>query len=71
MCLILFYVCEAVELVIIFMGFTIFLNKLSIFRKQIVKIEIFFHSIAILILSWFMWQNWEYSTLWGIWAVGG
>jgi hypothetical protein len=63
-CLIIFYVCEFVEMVIIFMGTTIFLNKLSI-------VQIFLHSVTILLLAWFIWLRQDFTGLWGIWAVGG
>lgn len=72
-CLIVLYVTQAVELIIIFTGMTIFLNKLSIIRKIIIKtnIEIFFHSIGVLLLAWFIWQQWIYTGIWMIWGIGG
>lgn len=42
----IFYLCEAFELVLLFIGITLFRNKLSFAL-------IFFHSICILYLNWF------------------
>ena len=47
-----FFIFELVELFIIFSGYTLFSNKLSV-------VQIVFHSITVLLLNWFIHEVWE------------
>ena len=62
--LILFYVFEAIEMGIMLSGLTLFNNKLSI-------VQIFFHSVCVLLLCWFNHEQWEYWSMWTEWVIGG
>ena len=70
-CLILFFIFQGIELFIIFTGMTIFMNKLSIIRNCFFNLEIFFHSMGILLLAWFIFQQWTYTFIWVCWGIGG
>ena len=60
--LILFYVFEAIEMGIMLSGLTLFNNKLSI-------VQIFFHSVCVLLLCWFNHEQWEYWSMNGLLGV--
>ena len=40
------------------------------FVIYILTLEIFWHSIGILLLAWFIWKQWVFSQIWIIWAIG-
>ena len=63
-CIILFFVFELVELGILLSGLTLFNNKLSV-------AQIFFHSVAVLLLNWFNHEVWGSRSIWTEWAIGG
>ena len=66
-----FYFTEIIEITIQFAGNTIFLNKLSVIRKIHLIEEIMLHSLAVMLLAWFIWQTWNYDKFGIIWAIGG
>lgn len=62
--LIIFYVCEIFELVMLFVGVTLFRNKLSF-------VLIFFHSVCILYLNWFKHEVYESRSIYIALILGG
>lgn len=57
------FVLLSVELIMLFMSYTIFLNKANTF-------QIIFHTIADLCLSWFIWKIWISEKYWVVFSVG-
>ena len=52
-----------IEFVILFTGFTLFQNKLSL-------LQILFHSLAIMLYLWYIFLDWEGTRIWVIWFFG-
>ena len=52
-----------IEFVILFTGFTLFQNKLSL-------LQILFHSLAIMLYLWYIFLDWEGTRIWAIWFFG-
>lgn len=63
-CIVLLMIFEAFELVIIFSGYTLFSNRLSI-------AQIFFHSLTVFLINWYQYELWEIKDLWLGFAFGG
>ena len=60
----IFYLIELVEFIIFLSGYTLFINLLSL-------IQIFFHSITVLILNWFYRDAWESDKIYIPFILGG
>ncbi len=60
----IFYICEIFELIMLFVGVTLFRNKLSF-------ILIFFHSVCILYLNWFTHEVYESRLIYIPLILGG
>ncbi len=60
----IFYVCELFELIMLFVGVTLFRNKLSF-------VLIFFHSVCILYLNWFKHDVYESRLIYIPLILGG
>ncbi len=60
---IVLFITEIIEFVIQFLGITLFLNKLSL-------LQIMFHTIATMLYLWYIFLDWEGSTIWVIWFLG-
>ena len=59
-----FWLFELFEIIILIMGYTLFINLLSL-------AQIFFHSIAVLILNWFYRDVWESDLIYIPFILGG
>ena len=59
-----FCLFEAIEFFILMMGYTLFINLLSL-------AQIFFHSIAVLLLNWFYRDVWESDEIYIPFIIGG
>ena len=59
-----FLLCEFLEFIILIFGFTLFIDLLSL-------AQIFFHSIAVLILNWFYRDVWESDEIYIPFILGG
>ena len=55
---------ELIEFVILILGYTLFINLLSL-------AQIFFHSIAVLLLNWFYRDVWESDEIYIPFIIGG
>ena len=55
---------EIVEFGILLSGLTLFHNKISL-------AQIFFHSVCILLLSWFKHEDWKYGEIYIEMIIGG
>ena len=60
----IFYICEIFELIMLFVGVTLFKNKLSF-------VLIFFHSVCILYLNWFKHEVYESRSIYIALILGG
>ena len=59
-----FWLFELFEIIILIMGYTLFINLLSL-------AQIFFHSIAVLLLNWFYRDVWESTQIYIPFIIGG
>ena len=59
-----FLLCEFLEFIILIFGFTLFIDLLSL-------AQIFFHSIAVLILNWFYRDVWKSDLIYIPFILGG
>ena len=59
-----FLLCELFEFIILLLGYTLFIDFLSL-------AQIFFHSIAVLILNWFYRDVWESKQMYIPFILGG
>ena len=59
-----FLLCEFLEFIILIFGFTLFIDLLSL-------AQIFFHSIAVLLLNWFYRDVWESDEIYIPFIIGG
>lgn len=62
-CLLLFYIFQIIEVIFIFIGESIFLNKINL-------LIIFFHAINIALLSSFILESKESNYLWKLLVIG-
>ena len=60
---ILCFVTEVFELLIQFLGWTLFQNKLSL-------LQILFHLIATMLYLWYIFLDWPGTRIWVIWLFG-
>ena len=60
----LFFLFEIFEFIILLSGYTLFIELLSV-------VQIFFHSIAVLILNWFYRDAWNSELIWVPFLLGG
>ena len=59
-----FLLCELFEFIILILGYTLFIDLLSL-------AQIFFHSIAVLLLNWFYRDVWESDEIYIPFILGG
>ena len=59
-----FFILEIFEFLVLLSGYTLFIDLLSV-------IQIFFHSVAVLLLNWFYRDVWEYTQLYIPFIIGG
>ena len=59
-----FLLCELVEFIILILGYTLFIDLLSL-------AQIFFHSIAVLLLNWFYRDVWKSDEIYIPFIIGG
>ena len=59
-CLILSLVMQVFEITILFIGYSLFYDTISM-------IQVIFHLTGTILTSFFILNDWEYSGLWGIW----
>ena len=60
----IFYVFEILEFIVLLTGYTLFIDLLSL-------VQIFFHSISVLILNWFYRDAWESDLVYIPLILGG
>ena len=60
----IFYLIELIEFCILLTGYTLFINLLSL-------IQIFFHSVTVLVLNWFYRDAWESNKIYIPFILGG
>ena len=60
----IFYAFEILEFIILLTGYTLFIDLLSL-------VQIFFHSISVLILNWFYRDGWESDLVFIPFILGG
>ena len=59
-CVILSLFMQTFELMILFMGYSLFYDSINL-------IQVIFHLTGAIITSWFVLDDWAFSGLWGIW----
>ena len=59
-----FLLFELLEFLILLFGYTLFIDLLSV-------VQIFFHSVAVLLLNWFYRDNWKSTKLYIPFIIGG
>ena len=59
-CIIISLGMQAFEILVLFLGFSVFFDNISM-------IQVIFHLLGTILTSWFILDSWVYSGLWGIW----
>ena len=60
----IFLLLELLEFIILLFGYTLFIDLLSV-------VQIFFHSVAVLLLNWLYRDNWKSNQLYIPFIIGG